>query len=96
MNLQGLIVCRKLLDEKIFTEELDYAQTAARLIERAEHFGLSGNLYREYLIHLLANEPNLISTTLELNGGIIGESLREIFMRDVEIILPIFILRNVK
>lgn len=89
MNLQGLIVCRNLLDEKIFTEEASYAQTAARLIERAEHFGLSGNLYRAYMIHLLANEPNLISTTIEQRGGIIGESLREIFMRDVEIILPI-------
>lgn len=90
MNLQELIVCRNLLDEETFTGAADDFETAARLIERAERFGLRGNLYRAYLIYLLAHEPNLISTTIELNGGVIGASLREIFRRDVEILLPAF------
>lgn len=89
MNLQGLIVCRNLLDEEIFGGAIDEFEIAARLIERAERLGLSGNLYRAYLIYLLAHEPNLISTTLEAQGGKIGESLREIFKHDVEILLPI-------
>jgi len=89
MNLQGLIVCRNLLDAEIFDGAAEESEVAARLIEHAETLGLSGNLYRSYLIYLLAHEPNLISTTLELRGGLIGESLREIFTHDVEILLPI-------
>ena len=89
MNLQGLIVCRNLLDEEIFTGAADKFDTAAKLIERAERLGLSGNLFRAYLIYLLAHEPNLISTTIESSGGVTGESLREVFKHDVEILLPI-------
>ena len=89
MDLQSLIVCRNLLDEKIFDGAINDSKISARLIERAERLGLSGNLYRSYLIYLLAHEPNLISTSIEINGGIIGESLREIFKHDVEILLPI-------
>lgn len=90
MNLQGLMICRNLLDEKIFGNAADRFEISARLIERAETLGLSGNLFRVYLIYLLANEPNLISTTIEQHGGIVGDSLRKIFTHDIEILLPIF------
>ena len=90
MNLQGLIVCRDLLKEEVFGGIADRFEIAARLIERAETLGLSGNLYRAYLIYLLANEPNLISTSIEIRGGKIGKDLREIFKHDIEILLPIF------
>lgn len=90
MNLQSLIVCRNVLDEEIFAGAADEFETAAKLVERAERLGLSGNIYRAYLIYLLAHEPNLISTSIEMRGGKIGDSLREIFIRDVEILLPIF------
>lgn len=89
MNLQGLIVCRNLLDEKIFDDTADKFEVASLLIDKAERLGLSGNLYRAYLIYLLANEPNLISTTIEQRGGLIGDNLRELFLHDVEILLPI-------
>ena len=89
MNLQGLIVCRNILDKKIFSEGADKSEIAAKLVEKAELLGLSGNLYRSYLIYLLANEPNLISTNIELRGGKIGDNLRELFKNDVEIMLPI-------
>ena len=89
MNLQELIVCRNLLDEKIFTGAADKFEIAAKLIERAEHLGLNGNIYRAYLIYFLAHEPNLISTAIESSGGFVGESLREIFTHDIEILLPI-------
>lgn len=91
MNLQELIVCRNLLDEEIFTGAVDDFEVATRLIERAERFGLRGNLYRTYLIYLLAHEPNLINTTIEIRGGVIGKSLREILVRDVEILMPVLI-----
>lgn len=90
MNLQSLIVCRHLLDEKVFGGIADRFEISARLIEKAEQLGLSGNLYRAYLIYLLAHEPNLISTSIEMHGGKIGESLREVFKHDIEILFPIF------
>lgn len=89
MELQRLITCRNFLDEEIFHGIADKFEIASKLVEHAERLGLSGNLFRAYLIHCMANEPNLISTTIEVNGGRIGESLREIFAHDVEILLPI-------
>lgn len=89
MNLQSLIVCRHLLDEEIFGGTADRFEISARLIKKAENLGLSGNLYRSYLIYLLAHEPNLVATSIEMHGGTIGESLREVFKHDIEILLPI-------
>ncbi len=89
MNLQNLIVCRRLLDDEIFNPENEYA-AAAKLIERAETLGLSGNIFRSYLLYTLAHEPNLVSTTVELNGGSIGESLREAFIHDIKILFGIY------
>lgn len=86
MNFENLIVCRNLLADKIFNPTADKFETAANLIEKAEQLGLSGNIFRNYLIYTLAHEPNLISETVELNGGKIGESLREAFKHDIEII----------
>lgn len=79
MNLQGLILLENPLD----------GMTEKKIIEKAEKIGLSGNLYRSYLIYLLSHEPNLVSTSIEMHGGLIGDSLREIFKHDVEILLPI-------
>ena len=90
MNLQGLIVCRNLLKEEVFGGISDRFEIAARLVEKAEQLGLSGNLYRAYLIYLLAHEPNLVSETVEANGGKIGESLRAAFQHDIKILQEIF------
>ena len=91
MNFNNLIVCRNLLDDKIFDCSQDEFQTAAKLIEKAETLGLSGNLFKSYLIYKLAHDTNLISETVEVNGGKVGESLKKIFVRDIEILLPIFL-----
>ena len=90
MNLQGLIACRNLLKEEVFGGIADKFEIASRLVEKAEQLGLSGNLYRAYLIYLLAHEPNLISTSIEIRGGRIGNDLREVFKHDIEILLPLF------
>ena len=91
MNLQNLIVCRNLLADKIFDNAEDEFKIAAKLIEQAENLGLSGNIFKNYLIYKLANEENLISETVEKNCGKVGESLKKIFVRDIEILLPIFL-----
>ena len=94
MNLQNLIVCRNLLADKIFDNAEDEFKIAAKLIEQAENLGLSGNIFKNYLIYKLANEENLISETVEKNCGKVGESLKKIFVRDIEILLPIFLEEN--
>ena len=94
MNLQGLIICRKLLEDVVFNQSVDKFEIAEKLIAQAEQIGLSGNLQRSYLIHKLVNEQNLVSETAEINGGIVGESLREVFIHEIEILLPIFLEEN--
>lgn len=96
MNFESLIVCRNLLDEKIFCSSADEFEISAELIEKAEKIGLSGNIFRGYLIYFLMHEKNLISETVELNGGKIGDSLREAFRHDIEILLNIFTEENFK
>ncbi len=86
MNLENLIVCRNLLSDKIFNPAANEFEIAAKLIEKAERLGLSGNLFRSYLIYALAHESNLVSETVEMSGGKIGGSLREIFKHDIEIL----------
>ena len=83
LNLQNLIVFRNLKDDEIFAHTSDEMGTAANLIKKAESLGLGGNIFRSYLIYLLAHEPNLISETVESNGGKIGESLYKAFQHDL-------------
>ena len=86
---ENLIVCRNLLENEIFRPIADKFQAAAKLIERAEILGLSGNIWRSYLIYLLTHEPNLVSQTVEANGGKIGESLYIAFKHDIEVLFEI-------
>ena len=86
---ENLIVCRNLLQDEVFRPMTDKFQAAAHLIEHAENLGLSGNIWRSYLIYLLTHEPNLISQTVEANGGIIGESLYTLFKHDIEILFEV-------
>ena len=84
LNLQNLIIFHNLKDDEIFAHTADEIKTAAKLIEKAETLGLGGNLFRSYLIYILAHEPNLVSETIEANGGKIGESLYRAFQHDLK------------
>ena len=86
---ENLIVCRNLLENEIFRPIADKFQAAAKLIEHAENLGLSGNIWRSYLIYLLTHEQNLISETIEKNGGKIGESLYIAFKHDIEVLFDV-------
>ncbi len=91
MNLDYLFVCRNLKDDPIIKNfnSLNH-ETVSKLIEKAELFGWSGNLFRNYLIYTLIHQPNLVSVSVEKSGGIIGESLKAAFIHDIEILLPLF------
>ena len=82
VDLNNLLVCRNLLKYK---EELtaNSMQSTATMIAKAEELGLTGNVIREYLLYLLTHEPNLVSSTVELNGGKIGLSLKDLFVTDI-------------
>ncbi len=95
-NLKNLIVFNNLKNDEIFSNTSDKIKTAAKLIEKAENLGLSGNLFRSYLIYLMAHEPNLISETLEVTGGKIGESLYNAFQHDIEILAEILNVSDIK
>ena len=91
MNLDNLFVCRNLKDDEI-VQNLDdlNTETVAQLITKAETLGLSGDLRREYLIHVLTQESNLVSMTIENSGGNIGESLKTAFIHDISILMSVF------
>ena len=84
--IENLIVCRNLIKDEILNSTLNEFEHTAKLIERAETLGLSGNIPRSYLIYVLAHEPNLVSETLEKTGGKIGESLLLAFQSDIGIL----------
>ena len=91
VNLDCLFVCRNLKDDVIINNlEVLNSEIVSRLIEKAEYLGLSGDLRREYLIHVLAHQPNLVSTTIEKSGGNIGDSLKSAFIHDISILMPLF------
>ena len=99
-NLQELLICRDILDDKtikIFLEAIANPQQtagqhklAAALIEQAEDLGLSGNLLRSYFIYLLAQGQNTAAQMTETSNGKIGESLHQAFFHDMELFYDMF------
>lgn len=91
---ENLLIFRNLREDEIFADTADEVGTAAKLIAKAEKLGLSGNIFRSYLIYVVAHEPNLVSETVEMNGGRIGESLLKAFRHDLDILFsretPVF------
>ncbi len=63
---------------------------ASRLIESAEHLGLTGNLVRAYIIYRLIIDDNITAQMIELEDGKMGKSLNVAFMHDIELLEPFF------
>ena len=92
LNIDELFVCRNLNDNVLIKSLEDKSKNpivTALFIEQAEKIGMSGDLVKAYIIHLLTQEPNLVSETIEMQGGNIGESLRQAFIHDIEILTPL-------
>ncbi len=99
-HLQELLICRGLLSNEII-KHLVYAlehlddepsryETAALLIAQAEALGLSGNLLRACLLHLLTHDSNIAAQITEASNGHIGVSLYQAFVHDMEVLEPLF------
>jgi len=96
-HLQELLTCRNLLEDPVMQtlieafsapEPAQGAKAVALLVEQAEKLGLSGDIVRSYTLHLLSHDSNLVSGTMETHNGHIGESLRQAFIHDMEILSP--------
>lgn len=91
IELEEMLVLQGLLEDEVIRALMaDETTKAIRLlVERAERFGLRGNLIRCWILYLLTHEPNLVSTTIERTRGKLGESLRKLFVNDLEKLMPL-------
>ncbi len=88
---RDFLVLQNMLEDEFILAMLNDDTTRLRqlMIERAEAFGLRGNLLRECTLRLLTHEPNLVSITMERAHGKIGNSLRDFFILDIEKLMPL-------
>ena len=95
-SLHTLVVCRSFLDDPVVQailacmEEDDaslQADAAALLIDKAEILGLSGNILRRYLLHLLCEGNTIAAASIERNGTV-GKGLQYAMARDMSILWP--------
>lgn len=68
------------------------SEAAAHLVRAAETQGLSGNLLPQYLLHIFTHNANLVSETMERTGLPPGNSLRQAFYHDIEVLYPLLTL----
>jgi predicted AAA+ superfamily ATPase len=95
-DLNKLIVYRNLLKDSLVQkiqallagnakEDLGY-ELSAGLIAKAEKLGLSGSLWKSYVMYLIARDENVFSTTVEKNRGKIGDGLRQAVAHDLTVL----------
>ncbi len=95
----SLLVCRSLTNDPVInavaaaitSPEFSGPEAVASLIIAAENCNFSGNILRSYIVSRLLTDQNIVNSTLERSGGQIGPSLKEAFVHDMEILLPLFI-----
>lgn len=101
MDLHNLLVFQDLFNDDVFRdiektisrENLNKGAVAAKLINKAEQLGLSGNIIRSYMIYTVAHQSNCVSYAVEKSGGKIGKSLYQAFCHDIELIEKLLLLK---
>lgn len=94
-ELNKLIVFRGILNDPILekllipsangSSPLTY-QIIHELLTKAEQLQLRGSALKSYLLHLVLNDENILSTTIETVGGTVGESLFKAAVHDISIL----------
>lgn len=94
-KIDELIIFRNLLEDEIIQKFLQaindpanrslISDYTAKLISKAECLGLSGNLFKNYLTYLIAQDENIFSKMTEQAGGKIGSSLLKAVVHDMAI-----------
>ncbi|GBG55702.1 hypothetical protein SPFL3102_03073 [Sporomusaceae bacterium FL31] len=95
-KINELIIFRNLLADEVIQKLLQAAKDSAnrslisdytaQLISKAELLGLSGNLFKNYLTYLIAQDENIFSIMTEQTGGQIGSSLLKAVVHDMTIL----------
>jgi predicted AAA+ superfamily ATPase len=96
IKIDELIIFRNLLEDEIIQKFLQatndpanrslISDYTAKLISKAECLGLSGNLFKNYLTYLIAQDENIFSKMTEQAGGKIGASLLKAVVHDMTIL----------
>lgn len=91
VELEELLVLKNVLDDEVIRALMhdNTTQAIRLLVERAERFGMRGNLIRCWLLRLLTHQPNLVSLTMERSRGKLGDSLKKLFINDLEKLMPL-------
>ena len=69
------------------------AKAASRMLKQAEALGLKGDVWQQYLFHLLCEGDNLAGRTME-RTGLIGDSLTRALAADLAQLEPFFRLKG--
>ena len=96
-DLRGLLVCREFLSDPVMVVMGEYLMSsdnvnkrnaaAAALLAAAERLGLSGNIWRQYLLYLLCCGNNIAATAIE-DCGSYGAGLQLAMQRDMHLLRP--------
>ena len=99
VKLSSLLVLNELNRDPVLSflewdaeDPASQAEAAAHLVRAAETEGLSGNLLPQYLLHIFTHNANLVSETMERTGLPPGNSLRQAFCHDIEVLYPLLTL----
>lgn len=95
-SLNQLVIYRNLLHDSLLqmfrniacgavTDDVIY-DFSAQLITKGEELALTGDIWKKYLVYLLAGDENIFSRTVEKSRGIIGDSLRQAVIHDLRIL----------
>ena len=76
-DLQKLVNAQISLKDRRFRENMSayepqFYEALNRLVEMANRYGFSGNLWHDYLTYLLGNKENAFSTSCEIVGKVEG------------------------
>lgn len=96
-DLRGLLVCREFLSDPVMLVMGDYLRSsdnvnkrsaaAAALLAAAERLGLSGNIWRQYLLYILCRGDNVAAAVIE-DCGTFGSGLLTALQKDMHLLRP--------
>ena len=84
MIINGMYILQEKSDTQLYNAIL------GELIEEAYHWKLDQNIFKMYLCFLIAHDENAFSLAAEKKGEEIDEQLKELAIRDLELILQLF------
>lgn len=101
-QLDQLVLYRELLQDDLIQQvyqllahqeaktEKKYYEICHQLIKKADSYNLSGNIWKDYLLYLLATAENPFTLAAERQGANISNQLYQTALHDLEIITKLY------